>query len=490
MLNSIEESPLHDIVSPKSIALMGASTGFSMGTVILNRLQEIGFEGNIYPVHPKADEIRGLKAYASILDVPEPPDLAVMVLPAPTAVQTLEECGRRGVKNAVVVSGGFREVKGVGEDLEKDLLETAGRHNMRLVGPNCLGVAAPRYKMNTTTFPLFSKPGSVGLISQSGSFVTQMFQQVESLGIGLSAAFSTGNESDLDLVDCLEYLGACPHTKVIGLYLEGIRRGRDFVRVARSIVPDKPVVAYYVGGSETGRRAGYSHTGALAGPDGLYEGVFRQAGIVRARSVMELFDFCAGLSLMPPPAGSRVAVLTDSGGPGAAAADACGRTGLELPGFSPETGEKLSPFIPATGSVNNPVDLTFYKNPDDYTTNIPEILLQDPNVDMLLMYFLMPREIVSIAMKSMGVPADQAEAESDNMLKNQYKSIADLIKNNPKPIIGYTFRNQEDPGIKVLTECGLPVFQGAERAARATYALAAYTDLRNKVAKSLNASST
>ena len=353
MLNSIQESPLFPIANPGSIAFFGASNNIaSMGTNLLLSVLALGFEGTIYPVHPKEECVQGLKAYRTVMDLPGVPDLAVVVLPTRIVTQTLEECGRKGLRHAIIVSGGFREVGGDGIGLENELVEIADRYGIRLLGPNCIGVVNRHHNLNTTFLQHEGSAGFIGMASQSGSFITQMFEYFSRYSLGFSTAFSVGNEANLDIVDCMEYLGICQNTKVIALYIEGIKRGREFVETARSIVPHKPIVALYVGGSDTGRQAGFSHTGALAGPDRLYDGIFRQGGVVRAHSVTELFDFCRVLGVLPKTKGRRVVIQTHSGGPGAAAADACGRAGLELPALSKETIEKLKPFVPHTGSVS------------------------------------------------------------------------------------------------------------------------------------------
>ncbi|MCP4667378.1 MAG: CoA-binding protein, partial [Deltaproteobacteria bacterium] len=259
-------------------------------------------------------------------------------------------------------------------------------------------------------------PGFIGLASQSGSFVTQMFDYLTGLGLGFSTALSVGNEANLDLVDCMEYLGACPHTKVLALYIEDIKRGEVFLKTARSIVPHKPIVAFYVGGSETGRRASLSHTGAMSGPDRLYDGAFRQSGIIRARTFTELIDFCWILGRLPRTRGHQVVIQTHSGGPGAAAADACGRAGLELAALSKETVEKLGPFVPHTASIHNPVDLTFSKNPLDFFTKIPKVLLEDKNAHMLLMYCFTPSQNIARALEFMGVPKGETAEQSGKII--------------------------------------------------------------------------
>ena len=482
MQKSIAKFPLYSIANPQSIVFFGASNNFgTMGTIFLSSVREIGFEGPVYPVHPKEDLVQSLKAFRSVADLPETPDLAVIVLPTRLVVETLKECGRKGIRNAVVVSGGFKEVGGHGPEMEQELAEAAAEYGLCLLGPNCLGVSNPHHKLNTTPFPYLGAPGFIGMASQSGSFITQMYNYLARLGLGFSTAFSTGNEAVVDLVDCLEYLGTCPKTKVIALYIEGIKRGRAFIETAKSISPHKPIVAMYVGGSETGRQAGFSHTGAIAGPDVLYDGMFRQGGIIRARNLTELFDFCWVLGTLPPPKGRRVAILTDSGGPGAAAADACGRAGLDAPAFSSETLEGLAPLVPHTGSINNPVDLTFHRNHMDYYTEIPKLLLRDDNTDSLMMYFLTPVEFFKRGLEHMGVPKEQHVEMITKMINDQYQPVGRLLENQDKPIVGYTWRSFEEQTIRTLLDLGLPVFPDPERAARALAAMAQYSKIRDKI---------
>ncbi|MGB4220111.1 MAG: CoA-binding protein, partial [Smithellaceae bacterium] len=234
MIKSITESPLYPIVNPKSIAFFGASNTFMrMGSIMLSSLQELGYEGKIFPVHPSEKEVRGLTAYAHIKDVPEIPDLAIIVLPTEIVCATLDDCGKRGIRHAIVVSGGFREAGPEGRERQRELEEIARRWGIRFLGPNCLGVANLHLKLNPTPIKADCPPGFVGLASQSGSFITQMFNYLQRHGMGYSTALSVGNEASIDIVDCLEYLGACPDTKVITLYIEGIDRGDKFVEIAK-----------------------------------------------------------------------------------------------------------------------------------------------------------------------------------------------------------------------------------------------------------------
>lgn len=482
MLEPIEHSPLYRIANPESIVFFGASNRYStMGSIQLDCLISLGFEGPIYPVHPKEEEIQGLKAYKSVLDLPDVPDLAVIVLPTKTVPQVLEECGRKGVKHAVIVSGGFKEIGKQGEELQNTLIDIAHAYGMRFLGPNCIGIVNPHHKLNTTFFEYKALPGFIGMASQSGSFITQMFDYLSQFGLGFSTGISVGNEANIDIVDCMEYLATCPHTKVIGLYIEAVRRGRDFLKAARSIVAHKPIVAFYVGGSEAGRRASLSHTAALAGPDELYEGAFRQAGIIRAHSIQELFDFCWALGLCPFPEGPQTAVQTHSGGPGAAAADACSRRDLKLPPLSSETLKRLKSLVPQTGSLSNPVDLTFARDPLSYFSDIPKALLEDKDIHNLLVYFLVPRRMVHRTMESMGIPAEQIPDQAEELIQQQCKAVAALVEEFGKPIIGFSFRKRDDTFIRGLQDRGIPVFPGPERAAKALSALVRYAGIRKNL---------
>jgi len=482
MLESLENSPLYRIATPRSIALFGASNNIlSMGTPILISLKAMGFDGTVYPVHPEKEHVQGLKAYRSVLDLPEVPDLAVLILPARIVPEILDQCGKKGIKHAIVVSGGFKELGGDGVTKEKELQDIAKRHEIRFLGPNCIGVTNPYHRLNTTLLEYLGNPGFIGMASQSGSFVTQMFHYLANFGLGFSTAFSVGNEANLDIVDCMEYLAVCPHTRVIALYIEGIKRGRAFVESAKAIVTRKPVVALYVGGSDTGRRAGLSHTGALAGPDHLYDAMFRQAGIIRARSITELFDFCWVLGALPLPKGKRVVIQTHSGGPGTEAADFCGRAGLELPTLSAETINKISPFLPKTSSVHNPVDFTFTKNLVDYFSSIPSLLLEENNADMLLIYLFMPMETVKSALEHLGIPEDQAGEKIGELLDAQSQSIANALKTYNKPLVGYTYRSTQEDFIRGLMDRGVPVFPSTERAVRALEALVMYSEIRCRI---------
>lgn len=468
MTTTIENSPLFRVANPRSIAFFGASKNHSaMGSMLMSSTMEAGFEGPIYPVHPRDEEILGLQGYRSVDDLPEIPDLAVIVLPQRIVAETLEACGKKGIRHVIIVSGGFREVGGDGIAAEEQVAGIAKRYGMTVVGPNCLGVANPYTKICTTPAPVEGDPGFIGLASQSGSFIVQMYNYLARNHIGFSTAFSVGNQMDIDLVDCMEYLAACPHTKVIALYVEGITRGQAFIETARRIVPHKPIVALYVGGSETGKRAAFSHTGTMSGPDHVYDAVFRQSGVIRARSITEMFDACWLLGSMPRPGGNRVAILSHSGGPGATAADICGREGLELPSFAEETLEKLAPYIPNTGNANNPVDLTFTRDIRDFFLKIPQILLDDAKIDILLIYNFMPVTMMKRRMRAIGIAEEDIDKTLDEMVRATGEIARELRKNYDKPVVAFSFRSLEEPINKVFIENDVPMFPNPERVARA-----------------------
>jgi len=480
LINSIIESPLFPIANPKSIAFFGASNNYTtMGTIQFMSMKELGYEGQVYPIHLKETEVQGYRAYQSVMDLPEVPDLAIIVLPTRIVCQAMDECGQKGIKRAVVISGGFKEVGEEGAKLEDELKRTADHYGIRFVGPNCIGVVNPHRKLNPTPLPYDGQPGFIGLASQSGSFVTQMFDYLRPMGLGFSSAFSVGNEANIDIVDCLNYFGACEKTKVIALYIEGIRRGRAFIEMARSIVPKKPIVALYVGGTDTGKRAGFSHTGALSGPDDLYSGLFKQSGVIRASSITELFDFCWALGCLPAPKGRGLVIQTHSGGPGANAADAAGRAGLRLPSLSEATREKLKPFFPPTASIINPVDMTFSRNSSDLFSIIPQTLMEDENTDALLMYFMAQGRMMVRQMRAMGLSEEQAEQQNMTMIETQAESVIRLRDTCDKPIVGYTYGSSPDPLQQILTDNSIPIFPSPERAVAAIKALTTYYEMIN-----------
>ena len=479
MILSAKQS-LYQLMHPNHIAVIGASNNIlNMGTRILNNLLSLKFQGSVFPVHPRLDQVLGLKAYADVRQIPLVPDLAVIVVPVAAVSKVLRECGQKGIRQAIIISGGFREAGEEGRQRENELVEIAQQYQIRFLGPNCIGVINPQYRFNTTVFHYTAAmDGFIGMVSQSGSFITQMFYHLEKFGLGFSQGFSVGNQANVDLADCMEYLEDCERTRVIGLYIEGITQPQKFMRIARQVSKKKPIVAVYVGGTEGGSRAGWSHSGAMAGSDAIHDGVFRQCGIVRAFTIEELFDFCWALGSQPPMKGNRVVIFTHSGGPGAVAADAVDRVGLKLPPLSPETREKIGKRLPHTGSLNNPIDTTFFRRIDDILLHIPRILLEDRQIDGILMYFLFMADNFKHLLGRTDSSMFNSLAEFENFVSGLCRRLADSAQSQAKPLIGSSFLMRSERFIRELEDFGIPILPSPERSARAMEALYRYSRMQ------------
>jgi acetyltransferase len=320
------------------------------------------------------------------------------------------------------------------------------------------------------------------VVSQSGTYVTQVLPLLAKSQIGYSKAFSVGNGADLDLVDCLEYLGGDPETRAIALYIEGIKRPRDFVRIASQVSEVKPVVALYVGGTEAGARSSASHTGSLSGPDFLYDALFKQSGVIRAYSVEDLYEWAWALASLPLPKGKNMAILTHSGGPATSIADACNRWGLKVPVFSPELQAKVRQLIPETGSFSNPVDLTFFMDMSVLMEKLPEIILENPSIDGLLLHGIIGssfvRSVGQVAQEWVKLPPYDA---MKGLFLSSMESFARLPEKFGKPIIASSFNEREDDAVAYVQDRRLPCYRAPERAVRAMAALCRYAEVRSRI---------
>jgi len=470
------DNPLWQIMHPRSIAWVGASNNpTKMGTIQLLCLKQIQFPGPIYPIHPEEKTVLGLKAYRSAADLPEAPDLAVLIVPTRVAVPIMEDLGRRGVRRAVIVTAGFKEMGAEGREQEEALKAAADRHGMRFVGPNCIGVINARARLNTTFFAAEQRPGAMGIASQSGTYVTQVQLYLRRRGFSFSQAISVGNEANIDVADCLEYLAGEQDTRSVILYLESIRRPQAFLDAARRVTPVKPVLVLYVGGTEAGARSGKSHTGSLAGDDRLYDALFRQAGILRVDTIGDLYAFGSVLAHQPPLRGNRIGIVSHSGGPVTSIADACERNGLEVPVFSGKLQRSLADVLPATASGANPVDMTFSLDPATMAIEIPRRILESGEVDGLIVHGIMGssfRDVVAGQLTGMvDIPVEaMAEAEEKRL-----EALVDMPGRYGKPVVCSCFmdRNQ-DNCTRFLQDHGVPVLYGPEKAVRAMAMLHRY----------------
>jgi len=349
-------SSLEPIFRPKSVAVIGASTApGKLGHDILANLIGGGFAGPLYPINPKADEILGLKVYKSITDTPAPPDLAVVVIPARLVAGTLEQAADHGVKAAVVITGGFAEAGVDGERLQDELAQVVRKTGLRVIGPNCQGVNLPHHQM-CASWPLITTKGKIAFASQSGTVGAAFLDLAAAEKLGVSAFVSLGNRVDVDEAEIISYFNTDPHTQVIALYLEGVKRPTYFLDALHEA--EKPVVILKAGRTRRGSRAAESHTKSLAGTDAIYEALFEKYRVYRADTLEELFDFAKALAYLPQPRGPRLMITTSSGGAAILAIDEAEKCGLETPDPSPSLKEGLRRMVPAHCPVGNPVDLT------------------------------------------------------------------------------------------------------------------------------------
>jgi acetyltransferase len=378
------DAVLQHFFSPRSVAVIGASNQpGKIGHDILNNLKLSGFEGAVYPINPRATGILGFKAYASVTMIDGPVDLAVIAIPARAVLGVMEECAQKGIDSVIIISAGFKEAGAEGIELEKGLGEIARRAGIRVVGPNCLGIISTQAGLNASFAPVFPSKGSLALMSQSGALATAILDWSVQNGVGYSKFVSFGNGVDVGVVDLLKAWENDPETRVIVAYMEGLRNGREFMRVAREVSLKKPVIVVKSGNTQSGARAVSSHTGSLAGSGEAYDAAFKQCGVIRARSVEELFDLAVAFAYQDLPRSRKVAILTNAGGPGIMATDAVETAGLQLATISPETVERLQTTLPPASNFHNPVDCLGDADALRYSFTA-DTVLADTNVDSVL----------------------------------------------------------------------------------------------------------
>jgi len=442
---------------PRGVALVGASRDpAKLGYAVLRNLAQHGYPGPVYPVNPKAAEILGLRCYPSLSDVPDPVELAVIIAPAPATPGIMEQAGQRGVRAAVIISGGFSEIGPQGLALENQVAEIARRYGVRLMGPNCIGVVDTHTPLDTTFVPDMPKPGVITFVSQSGAVCGGVIDWALGAGIGLSRIVTLGNQADVTETDILGMLADDDKTRVVAMYLEGVDEGKRFVEVARHVSMSKPIVAIKAGYTEAGRRAAASHTGALAGTDSAYRAAFHHTGIIRVPHLEALFDAAISLANQPLPRGERVAILTNSGGPGALASDAVEAHGLRMAALTDGTRFCLRQFLQPHANVRNPVDMLGGADEHDYARAL-DAILQDPGVDAALVINV-PQALVP------AVRIVREIAEVTHRFQSQ--------PGGDKPIMTCLIGDVSLPeAIEYMRQAELPLFPFPERAVAALSAM-------------------
>lgn len=453
---------LKPFFEPQSVAVIGASTNpEKLGYAVLENLVKGGYvkEGQVFPINLNAGEILGLQAYPSVMDVPEPIELAVIVIPYKFVPDALRECGQKNIPAAIVISAGFREAGREGLERELELIEIGKEYNIRLIGPNCLGVIDTFTPLNASFAAGTPPKGPMAFMSQSGALGTAVLDIALAGRLGLSKFVSLGNKADVDEIDLLRAWQEDEDTRVVLIYSEGMSNGQKFIEVAREVTRQKPVVAIKSGVTQSGSRAVSSHTGSLAGSEQAYHAAFRQAGVIRADSMEALFDTALAIGYQPTLPGERIAIITNAGGPGILATDALERAGLNITRLDNETIHALEQYLPDAASAANPVDVLGDARADRYRFALEKVA-QDPNVDGLLV-----------------VLTPQAMTE----IEETARAVGDLASQLDKPVLACFMGEAEvSAGIKILTEMGVPNYPFPERAARAFRAMASDREIRNR----------
>ena len=436
---------------PRGVAVVGASTSpEKLGYQVLHNIIQYGYKGAIYPINPTAPEILGLKAYASVLDCPDPIDLAVLLVPNKAVPAVVEQCGQRGLKGTVVITAGFKETGPKGKALELEVAEIHKRYGMRMIGPNVLGIIDTVCNLNASFAAGMPRHGKIAFMSQSGALCTSILDMALGQGIGFSRFYSIGNKADINELDLVQAWAVDPEVRAIMAYLESITNGPEFIRAASEVTRHKPIISVKSGTTSAGSKAASSHTGSLAGSESAYDAAFKQCGIIRAGSVQDLFDYAQAFARQPLLEGPGIAVITNAGGPGIMASDAIERAGLQLAALSNETKQYLQPLLPAAASVANPIDVLGDAPAERYALAI-EAALKDPGVNAVL--------LVLTPQTSTQIP-ETAEA------------LGKLSKQYGKPVFGAMMGDVAiRKGVEVLRAYDVPNYAVPERAVGAIAAM-------------------
>ncbi|MEW5953686.1 MAG: acetate--CoA ligase alpha subunit [Bacillota bacterium] len=452
---------LGSFFAPDSVAIVGASaTPGKIGHAIVKNMLASEFKGKIYPINPRAGEIAGLPCYPRLAEVNAGIDLAVIAVPFTAAIQVAEECGKAGIKHLVVISAGFKEIGQEGQILEKKLIDTCRNYSMNLLGPNCVGMMDTHTPINASFSATFPTRGEITFISQSGAMLVAILDWSRATGLGFSKVISLGNKAHLTESHFIEEAADDPHTRVILCYIEDVADGQHFLAAAEKAASKKPVIILKSGTSQAGARAASSHTGALAGSDLAYETAFRRCGVIRARNMPELFDLAVAFSKQPVPAGGRVAVVTNAGGPGILATDAIEGQGLSMSSFTRDTVEDLRRELPLEANIYNPVDVLGDAGVDRYRLAL-EKALADPGVDSALI-LVCPTAVTD--------PVNIARAIVDTSRSHSAKPV----------FAAYMGGEMLAEGARLLSRAGIPCFTFPEPAITALAGMTNYARYKEK----------
>ena len=486
---------LHPFLNPKSICVFGANNEFlsTMGAMQLRNIIFGGFPRNkIFPIHLRLEEIQGLKAYKSVLALPETPELAFIILRPKIVPQVLEECGQKGIKHVIITSGGFREIGNI--NLYKKITQIANYYNIRFIGPNCLGVYNAWYRFpeledacfNTMWIYATPERGNISIIGQSGTVASHIFWICREMGVKIGKSISIGNEDNIDTVDFLEYFREDPQTSVIGIYIEEIKRGKEFIELAKKIVPEKPIIAIYAGGTEAASRSIMGHTGSIAGDDKIFESVFKDTGIISTISIKDWMYYLRTFSTGIFPNGNRLGIITDSGGCGAMMAKASEKLGLKVPEFSEELKSKLKKYVPDVANIDNPLDLTFQFNQYNLYIKIPKLMINSGEVDGIILYAVFGFEEVLDIIKESGGKTYEEFDISNNMMKGIYlKPIKRLVKKKNVPILYIGPQGYNNPWVREFIKANLPIFDLWDMPVKCFAVLAKYSKYCKKLSTNL-----
>ena len=453
---------LRPLFSPRSIAIIGASrTPGKWGHDMVARPIRSSFRGSIYPINPKGGEIEGLQAYPNVLDVDDPIDMAVITIPAAMVPGAVKDCAKKGIKAIVLISAGFAETGPEGQALQDEVVAIARSAGIRFMGPNGMGIWSSGVRLNCA-FDFTPQTGGISFISQSGTMGGYLLATANDKGYGFNAFLSVGNQADLEMADYIEYLGDDERTKVIVLYIEGLKDGKRFLKSARAVTTKKPIIVFKAGRTEDGSRAALSHTASLAGSDEIFDAACRQAGIIRTRDVIHAFDIAEALSKQPLPKGNRVGIVSGGGGECVCSTDACNGYGLQVPELNEKAVDTLSAYLlPHAPKPKNPIDLA--ADPRHMTVaSISEFVAKQPEIDAII-----------VRAPTWGIePSNVKEA------LNAAEIISRIPEQYGKPVIATALRRERSGVVyELMRERNIPTYEFPEEAARAIYGLYAYSKI-------------